>query len=344
MHLTQSSIQQIFDELLQQACEQKIPDVHFMPTKASYDVLFRQHQQLVKVQELSFDQVERLVTYMKYLANLNIAEKRKPQSGAFYKDVDGANYHFRLSTLPSILNKESIVLRIHSPHVALSLSELAYFPSVTMQLEQLLHEKQGIVFVTGATGSGKTTTLYACLQHVTQQLHKHVITLEDPVEVVYEQALQVQVNEQAGMSYANGLRAILRHTPDVIFVGEIRDAATAEIAIRAALTGHLVLSTIHAKDTIGCIYRLMDFGISLEDIRQTLRAIIAQTLVDVHEDGEKTQKALYEILTQHDLVEALAHVAAKKSYALPMKKQLHYQKEVVMKLEYSTTTAFAKKA
>lgn len=344
MDVLEMTIQQTLDELLQRACQQQIPDLHFMPTTHGYDVLFRQFDKLIQVEQLATEQVERVVTYVKYLANLNIAEKRKPQSGAFYKDIQGQSYHFRVSTLPSILNKESVVIRIHEPHIARQLSELAYFPTVTEQLEQLLLERQGIIFVTGATGSGKTTTLYACLQYMAEQLQKHIITLEDPVEVVYEQALQIQVNERANLTYANGLRAILRHTPDVIFVGEIRDEETAQIAVRAALTGHLVLTTMHAKDTIGCIYRLLDFGVSLEDIRQTLRGIVAQALVTIQEDDKQTRRALFEVLAKHELTRALLHVQANEPYTLPRKKQLHYQQEVVMNLEYTTAKTIAQKA
>lgn len=336
--------QQAFMQIVERACEEDVSDVHFMPTDDGYALLFRKFQQLVPVMTLSVEHVERTVTYMKYLANLNIAERRKPQSGAFYLPVDGALYHFRISTLPSVLNKESVTLRLHPPHIQRQLSELAYFPTAIEPLQQLLHERQGIIFVTGATGSGKTTTLYACLQYVAEELQKHVITLEDPVEITYKNVLQIQVNERAGLSYASGLRAVLRHTPDVIFVGEIRDAETAQLAIRAALTGHLVLTSIHAKDTIGCIYRLLDFGISLQDIRQTLQAIVAQTLVDVYEDGEKIQRALFELLAKQDLQHAFLHVERREPYTLPLKKQLNYQKEVVMNLEYSTRATTVKEA
>lgn len=343
METTEHVVQREVLLLLQRACEQKVSDVHFIPTQAMYRIAFRQQGMLEVQQELAVDLLERMVTYLKYLANLDIAEKRKPQSGAFYMLIETKNYHFRISTLPSILNKESVVIRIHQPNAALPLKELAYFPSITQQFEKLLAKTQGILFVTGATGSGKTTTLYSFIHYAAQSLKKHVISLEDPVESIQEHIVQIQINERAGVSYAAGLRAILRHTPDVIMVGEIRDEATAHIAIKAALSGHLVLASIHAKDTVSCIYRLLDFGISLEDIRQTLLGIIAQTLVEMIEDNELLRRALFELLIQQDLQMALECVKLQQPYTLPVNKQLHYQKEAVITLEHTTAETNATK-
>ena len=140
-------------------------------------------------------------------------------------------------------------------------------------------ERQGLVLLTGPTGCGKTTTMYSLTAHCVNHLERHVITLEDPVENNHSHLLQIQVNEQAGMTYSTGLKAILRHSPDVIMIGEIRDSETAKIAVQAALTGHLVFSTVHSKDPVGCIYRMMDFGISAEELRQTIVCISAQRLI-----------------------------------------------------------------
>ena len=133
--------------------------------------------------------------------------------------------------------------------------------------------------LTGPTGCGKTTTIYSLTAHCVNQLERHVITLEDPVENNHSHLLQIQVNEQSGMTYSAGLKAILRHSPDVIMIGEIRDSETAKIAVQAALTGHLVLTSVHSKDPAGCFYRMMDFGISAEELRQTMVCISAQRLI-----------------------------------------------------------------
>ncbi|OCS88596.1 competence type IV pilus ATPase ComGA [Caryophanon tenue] len=341
----EQQMQQHVYQLLREACMQQVSDIHFIPTETAYDIAFRQQGILQRRHIYEHTRTERIVTYLKYLANLDIAERRKPQSGAFFLTIDQQPYHFRLSTLPSVRNKESIVIRIHLQYATLPLSELAYFPTTTEHFEQLLSKSQGIIFITGATNSGKTTTLYAFIHHIATELHKHVISLEDPVESIQSHVLQIQVNERAGVSYASGLRAILRHTPDVIMVGEIRDEATAKLAITAALTGHLVLATIHAKDTVGCIHRLIDLGVPLEDLHQTLLAVIAQSLVMLQEEGSICQRAIFELLIQEELQAALHCISEKNTYELPMQKRLEYQREAVKLLEMAATqTTTLKKA
>ena len=168
--------------------------------------------------------------------------------------------------------------------------------------------------MSGATGSGKTTTLYSLVQYCRTTLSRHVISLEDPVESSQDDLLQIQVNERAGVTYATGLKAILRHSPDVIMIGEIRDRETAKIALEASLTGHLVLSTVHAKDSVNCLYRLLDLGISLEEMRQALIGIVAQTLIQV--EGTEERKAVFEILSDEALVEAVSRSMDGKVYKL----------------------------
>ncbi len=152
---------------------------------------------------------------------------------------------------------------------------------MTRKLIALLKHSHGLIIFTGPTGSGKTTTLYSLLNETSHIFQRNVITLEDPIEKEYDQVLQVQVNEKAGVSYTTGLKAILRHDPDIIMVGEIRDAETAKIAVRAALTGHLVLSTLHTRNAKGAIYRLKEFGVNWLEIEQTLVAVTAQRLVEL---------------------------------------------------------------
>lgn len=182
----------------------------------------------------------------------------------------------------------------------------------------LLHHAHGLIILTGPTGSGKTTTLYSIMNETAHLLHRNVITLEDPIEKESESILQVQVNEKAGVTYSTGLKAILRHDPDIIIVGEIRDAETAKIAIRASLTGHLVLSTMHTRDAKGAIYRLMEFGVSLLEIQQTLVAVSAQRLVELtcpfcegvcspycFSEGRLKRASVFELLTGSALTKVM---------------------------------------
>src|SRR5690606_30936765 len=202
---------------------------------------------------------------------------------------------------------------------AQSLEQLAAFRDSARILEKLSEASQGLILLTGPTGCGKPPTLYPLRKHCADKLNRNIITLEDPVERKNQAILQIQVNEKAGLGYAAGLKAILRHDPDIIMIGEIRDAETAQIAVRAALTGHLVFSTIHARHSVGCIHRLKDLGISYEDMTQTLIAISAQRILPVYAevgDDTATYRALYEILHGSRLADALMAAKANKDYRL----------------------------
>ena len=163
----------------------------------------------------------------------------------------------------------------------LPLEQLSLFPNTVQKLIALLKHSHGMLIFTGPTGSGKTTTLYSLLHHAHEMINRNIITLEDPIENVSEKVLQVQINEKAGITYSVGLKAVLRHDPDVIMVGEVRDAETAKIAVRAALTGHLILTTMHTRDAQGAISRLLEFGVSLLEVEQTLIGVTAQRLVEL---------------------------------------------------------------
>jgi len=193
---------------------------------------------------------------------------------------------------------------------------------------ELVQNRQGLLFFTGATGSGKSTSLYSLIHYCSTELNRHVISLEDPVENNQANLLQIQVNERAGVTYATGLKAILRHSPDVIMIGEIRDKETAKIAIEASLTGHLVVSTIHAKDSISCLYRLMDLGVSIDELRQTIIGIVAQILF--HSSALQDDRlALYEILSDIHLNQAISAILNKGDFQLPYELTLKGQKEFV---------------
>ena len=292
------------EQLLLKACHFGASDLHLIPKKEHYSILLRKFGTLVEMGTLPDEIATRIISYLKYLSSLDISEKRKPQSGAFQKEIEEHLYAFRISTLPSVFAKESIVVRVLRQNYAYPIAALCYHPQTAGLLSSLVQRRQGLLLMSGATGSGKTTTLYSLVQYCRNTLSRHIISLEDPVESSQDDLLQIQVNERAGVTYATGLKAILRHSPDVIMIGEIRDRETAKIALEASLTGHLVLSTVHAKDTVNCLYRLLDLGISLEEMRQALIGIVAQTLIQV--DGAEERKAVFEILSDGALIEAVS--------------------------------------
>ncbi len=215
---------------------------------------------------------------LKVMANLDVAESRLPQDGRILLHVEGRQVDLRVSTLPTVFG-ESIVLRVlDRGQVQLSLDQLGMPPALREHLEQLITLPNGILLVTGPTGSGKTTTLYSCLRQINRTDAK-VITTEDPVEYDIAGLIQVPVNLKIKLDFATCLRAILRQDPDIIMVGEIRDGETAQTAVQASLTGHLVLSTLHTNDAPGAITRLIDMGVEPFLLVSTVRVVIGQRLV-----------------------------------------------------------------
>lgn len=321
MSFTETIVEQKLMQLLQKAMQFGASDLHLMPTSNHYEIYFRKFGQLQSAGQLPQDIGDRMISYLKFLSSLDISEKRKPQSGSFEQEFNNQPVSFRISTLPSVYLKESIVIRIMAQNYrTLPISELSLFAESVEKLVQLIEQPQGIIFVTGPTGCGKSTTLYSLINHLAIKHQKHIISLEDPVENNQSHLLQIQVNERAGVTYAVGLKAILRHSPDVIMIGEIRDRDTAKIAIEAVLTGHLVLTTIHSKDTIGCLYRLLDLGISLEDLKQTVLGVVAQRLV--HSTSNLSVSAVFEILSENYLKHAFKSIERGNSYQLPTEHSL----------------------
>ncbi|OLN23350.1 competence protein ComG [Domibacillus antri] len=274
-------IEQKVEHVLTTAVQMQATDIHLTPKLNGYLMRIRTGGMLTGTDSLSIREGERMISYLKFTASLDIGEKRKPQSGSYKQMIKGIPISLRISTLPAVPHKESLVIRILPQEQVPPLSDLTLFPGTAKKLTSLLNHSTGLVLLSGPTGSGKSTTLYSMIQYCAGILNKNVITLEDPVEKQHDSLLQIQVNEKAGITYATGLKAILRHDPDVIMVGEIRDEETARVAVRTALTGHLVLSTIHARDTYGVIGRLLEFGITHHEISQTIVGITAQRLVRI---------------------------------------------------------------
>lgn len=312
-------------QLLLKAFHFGASDIHLVPTAENYSVSFRKYGKLFPAETIPYDIGDRIISYFKFKSSLDISEKRKPQSGSFQEMLQQQQFSFRVSTLPSFFKRESLVIRLLLQNTSHSISSLCFNQQSATKLIDLVSSRQGLLLFCGATGSGKTTTLYSLVHYCSESLGRHVISLEDPVESSQSQLLQIQVNERAGITYAAGLKAILRHSPDVIMIGEIRDSETAKIAVQASLTGHLVLSTIHAKDSVNCLYRLMDLGITFEEMRQALVGIVGQRLIQPKKADER--KAIFEVLSDLHLYEAMLMIARGEEYTLPHVETLQYLAE-----------------
>ena len=273
-----SGILKLIEVILRTSIVSRASDIHIEATTTNCVVRGRIDGMLAELFIFDKDLFPPLVSRMKLLSNMDIAERRKPQDGRFSAQVAGKEYDFRISTLP-ILHGESIVLRIlDKSKVLISLENLGMHPATFEKFNKAMKAPYGIILVTGPTGSGKTTTLYAALNDI-KSVETKIITVEDPVEYQLNMIQQVHVNEKVGLSFAAALRSILRQDPDIIMIGEIRDQETLRIAIQAALTGHLVFSTLHTNDAISAVTRIADMGIEPYLISGALVAIEAQRLV-----------------------------------------------------------------
>jgi len=264
--------------IAQQAVKEGASDIHLEPEESSFRIRFRVDGVLREVSIQSKDLYASIVSRVKVMAALDIAERRLPQDGRFRMSAMGRELDLRVSTFPTF-HGENVVLRLLDRAAALmGTEELGLQPEAIAMLHRMITRPNGIVLVTGPTGSGKTTTLYACLHRI-QSVERNIVTLEDPVEIHLGSIRQTQVDPDAGLTFARGLRALLRQDPDVIMVGEIRDSETAEIAVRSALTGHLVLATLHTNDAAGAIPRLLDMEIEPFLLSSAVAGVVAQRLV-----------------------------------------------------------------
>lgn len=266
--------------IITRAIETRASDIHFEPFEDLFRVRYRIDGVLHDVESMPKRLQAAMISRVKIMAKLNIAERRLPQDGRIMLRVRGKEIDFRVSTVPTI-HGESIVLRIlDKGSIVLDVEKLG-FPGDTLEgFNELIERPHGIILVTGPTGSGKTTTLYCALEKINSP-EKKIITVEDPVEYQLKGINQIQVKPSIGLTFANALRSIVRQDPDVILIGEIRDAETAEIAIQSALTGHLVLSTLHTNDAPSAITRLIDMGMEDYLLSSTIIGILAQRLVRI---------------------------------------------------------------
>jgi type IV pilus assembly protein PilB len=276
--MEQRSAVSFVDQLIQHACASAASDIHLEPHPETVRIRLRIDGQLYDHMIIKASFLDELVMRIKVIAHINIAERRIPQDGKFSVSYKSHLIDVRVSTFPTLWG-EKIVLRIlNRQQHALALENLGLSSTLHNQFKKLLKRSHGLLLVTGPTGSGKTTTLYAALSYLNAP-EKHIVTLEDPVEYDLPGITQGYINTDTGFTFERGIRSLLRHDPDVMMIGEIRDRQTAKIVLEAALTGHLVLSTLHTQDALSAITRLIDIGIEPCMIGASLLGVMAQRLV-----------------------------------------------------------------
>ncbi len=313
---SEAPVIQFVNLMLSKAAKNRASDIHIEPYQQDLKVRFRIDGLLYN----TFSPPKRLhpsvVSRIKVMSGLNIAEKRVPQDGRIEIRVGDRNIDIRVSTLPTVYGERVVLRLLDKSSRMLELHELGIPDAHLSEIRKLINLSHGIVLVTGPTGSGKTTTLYAALSEINTQ-DKNIITIEDPVEYQIDGIGQVPVNRKVGLTFANGLRTIVRQDPDIILVGEVRDLETAEIAIQAALTGHLVFSTLHTNDAASAITRLIDMGIEPFLITSSVLAIIAQRLVrticpSCKRPAEVSNECMKDLcVTEEDLKEATLFTGAR---------------------------------
>ena len=282
---------QVVDRILTQAMRDRASDVHIEPSDEIVRIRFRIDGALKEVLQLPAAIAPGLVSRIKIMANMNIVERRRPQDGQLAITIDGTEVDVRVATVATIMGEKCVMRILDKTRSVLRLSDLGMPDDTHKTYSKIVRAPFGMVLCAGPTGSGKTTTLYATLSEVSNS-KLNVMTIEDPVEYVFPSINQIQTNEQAGLTFATGLKSILRQDPDVILVGEIRDVETTRVAVQSALTGHFVISSMHATDSVSALHRLLDMGIESFLVASSILAVVGQRLLRRICPSCKTQSAL----------------------------------------------------
>jgi type IV pilus assembly protein PilB len=273
-----SPVVQIVNKVITQALRDRASDVHIEPQDNALRVRYRIDGALHEALSLPAEIAPALVSRIKILAGMNIVERRRPQDGQIAMNVDGHDIDIRVSTTATIWGETCVMRLLDKNRQLLMLDDLGMPGDTHETFARMAHSPFGMVLCAGPTGSGKTTTLYATLGEINEP-HRNIMTIEDPVEYILPSINQIQMNEQAGLTFATGLKSILRQDPDVILVGEIRDVETARIAVQSALTGHFVLSSLHAVDAVAALHRFLDMGIESFLIASSVMGVVGQRLI-----------------------------------------------------------------
>ncbi|WP_096188436.1 competence type IV pilus ATPase ComGA [Evansella halocellulosilytica] len=310
-------IEQMAKEMMSSAVSFQASDIHLVPLEKIAITRYRIDGSLMDIQRIPIPIAVKIISHLKFISGMDVGERRRAQNRSMEVSLQGKKYSARLSTFPSSFH-ETLVIRLFPQDATKNLQQLSIFPKQAQQLMKILEEPSGLLLICGPTGSGKTTTLYSLLHMSVENMNRNIITLEDPVEQRHEKLLQMEINERAGITYAHGLKSLLRHDPDVIMIGEIRDKETAKMAVRAALTGHFVLSTLHSDNPFNALKRMFELGVSRLDLIDTLKGISSQRLVDLacpfcdkhcyplcRKHRKKRRGAVFEQLFHSELIHAI---------------------------------------
>ena len=289
--------------LLTEALLHQASDLHFISIDEAV-VFMRKGGRIMPLRKLSEDLYHRLIQYLKFLSDIDLNRPRDLQTGHFTFRVQERDYHFRLSFVPGIKD-EHLDLRILNNHPVLTLQDIVCDQHDLELFERLITAKSGMVVICGPTGSGKSTTLHTLLNLIDQSRTRNIITIEDPIEIENRHFIQIQVNEASGLDFTQALKQVLRHDPDVVMIGEIRDHASARLAMRLALSGHLTLTTLHAGNVKAGIRRLLNLGILEDDLKEVLKAMIAQKLI--YPENQIQPLCLHEFLAYEQLMNYFNH-------------------------------------
>lgn len=292
---------ELFEKMIYRALNQNATDIHLL-LKKDLKIQFRIFGELKKYEVMENERGYKLMNFIKYRSMIHTNYRLMPQTGNISINMNQKTYFLRVSYLPS-LEFESIVIRILNNHELRSIEELTYQKEIQDYLYWLSLQNSGLFFISGATGSGKSTTLYTLLKQILSGARKNIITIEDPIEIHLDGCLQIELNEKIGITYHDTLKQILRHDPDVIMIGEIRDEKTAKIALTCALTGHLVLTTIHASNAPLSMKRLMNLGIHEADILDVVIGVISQRMK--YDIQNKQAIVLSELMKKKDIEQYL---------------------------------------
>jgi general secretion pathway protein E len=354
--VTDAPVAQALVLIIDEAVKARASDVHLQPQEDRLRVRYRIDGTLHDTLSLPLATTVPLISRIKVLANMNITDRHRPQDGQFSVEAKGRLLDIRVSTTPTVNGEMAALRLLYKSRATMTLPELGFSQDALSIFEKMLKVPYGMILVSGPTGAGKTTTLYASINCL-DKIGRNIITIEDPPEYHFKNINQIQVNPKAGVTFANGLRSILRLDPNVILVGEIRDAETASIAVQAALTGHLVLSSIHANDSVGVIFRLLDLGIEPFLVASSLAGVVSQRMVRricpecIRPAGVSIlEQTIYKKETQDERVEfhygSGCHLCAQSGYLgrMGLFEILRINDEIKMMLIKGTSTAELKGA
>ncbi len=300
------SMEEMFEYVFHKALLMQATDIHLY-YKDIGKIKMRCMGQIRDIELFGSIEVKKLINYLKYKAQIDISKTLSPQTGTFKYTVDNKDYFLRISSIPGV-NQESVVVRILNNHKSLTIDELCIYQEVNDIFHKVTNCKSGLFLLSGPTGSGKSTTMHTILSDIFSKFQKNIITIEDPIEIINSNFIQIEINEILGANYQDSLKQILRHDPDIVMIGEVRDEETAALAISCALTGRLVLTTIHSKDCELAIERMINLGVNRDDLKEVLIGVTNQRMF--YNKSSNQRFCLYEVLA----FDSLNNFYAKKNY------------------------------